>query len=103
METRLGILLWSQATDWAGFERSAIKIDELGYEHLWTWDHLLPIFGELDQPVHEGYTALAALAQATERIRPDAVQPMSGRLFGQMLAVSVVFVVVLNLFIRVVT
>ena len=30
METRLGILLWSQATDWGSFERSAIRIDELG-------------------------------------------------------------------------
>ena len=43
--------------------------DRLGYDHLWTWDHLLPIFGDIDQPILEGYTALAALAQATERIR----------------------------------
>ena len=34
---------------------------ELGYDHLWTWDHLLAIFGDPDQPIFEGYTALAAL------------------------------------------
>jgi alkanesulfonate monooxygenase SsuD/methylene tetrahydromethanopterin reductase-like flavin-dependent oxidoreductase (luciferase family) len=65
----LGINLWSQASDWPEFLAAGQAADRLGYDHLWTWDHLLPIFGELDQPVHEGYTALAALAMATERVR----------------------------------
>jgi alkanesulfonate monooxygenase SsuD/methylene tetrahydromethanopterin reductase-like flavin-dependent oxidoreductase (luciferase family) len=69
METRLGILLWSQGTDWAGFERAAIKIDELGYEHLWTWDHLHAIFGDPYQPIFEGHMSLAAWAKVTSRAR----------------------------------
>jgi alkanesulfonate monooxygenase SsuD/methylene tetrahydromethanopterin reductase-like flavin-dependent oxidoreductase (luciferase family) len=69
METRLGILLWSQATDWESFERSAIRIDELGYEHLWTWDHLHAIFGDPYQPIFEGYLTLAAWAKVTTRAR----------------------------------
>ncbi len=69
METRLGILLWSQATDWESFERSAIRIDELGYEHLWTWDHLHAIFGDPYQPIFEGYATLAAWAKVTRRTR----------------------------------
>ena len=28
--TRLGILLWSQATDWAAFEAAARRVDDLG-------------------------------------------------------------------------
>ena len=68
-DVRLGINLWSQASDWPSFLEAGLAADRLGYDHLWTWDHLLPIFGELDQPVHEGYTALAALAQATKQIR----------------------------------
>jgi alkanesulfonate monooxygenase SsuD/methylene tetrahydromethanopterin reductase-like flavin-dependent oxidoreductase (luciferase family) len=68
-EIRLGVNLWSQASSWSEFLAAGQAADRLGYDHLWTWDHLLPIFGELDQNVHEGYTALAALAQATERIR----------------------------------
>ena len=67
--TRLGILLWSQATDWDSFERSAIRIDELGYDHLWTWDHLYAIFGEPYQPIFEGYATLAAWAKVTGRTR----------------------------------
>jgi alkanesulfonate monooxygenase SsuD/methylene tetrahydromethanopterin reductase-like flavin-dependent oxidoreductase (luciferase family) len=69
MDTRLGILLWSQATDWDSFERSAIRIDELGYEHLWTWDHLHAIFGDPYQPIFEGYMTLAAWAKVTRRAR----------------------------------
>jgi hypothetical protein len=37
------------------------------------------------------------------RERPQAVPALSGRLFGQLLAVSVGFVILINLFIRVVT
>ena len=36
-----------------------------------------PIFGDTDQPIFEGYTALAAVAQATERVRASGCS--SGR------------------------
>jgi alkanesulfonate monooxygenase SsuD/methylene tetrahydromethanopterin reductase-like flavin-dependent oxidoreductase (luciferase family) len=68
-DIRLGINLWSQAASWSDIVAAGQAADRLGYEHLWTWDHLLPIFGDRDQPIVEGYTTLAALAQATERIR----------------------------------
>jgi alkanesulfonate monooxygenase SsuD/methylene tetrahydromethanopterin reductase-like flavin-dependent oxidoreductase (luciferase family) len=68
-EVRLGVLLWSQATDWPSFERAAIRIDELGYESLWTWDHLYAIFGDPLQPIFEGYTTLAAWAKVTSNAR----------------------------------
>ena len=64
-DVKLGAILWSQATDWDGFLAAAQHSDELGYDSIWTWDHLLAIFGEPDQPIVEGYTALAALAMAT--------------------------------------
>ena len=69
METRLGVLLWSQATDWDDFERAAVRVDELGYDHLWTWDHLYAIFGDPYQPIFEGYASLAAWAKVTSRTR----------------------------------
>jgi alkanesulfonate monooxygenase SsuD/methylene tetrahydromethanopterin reductase-like flavin-dependent oxidoreductase (luciferase family) len=67
--TKLGILLWSQATDWPQFEAAARRVDELGYDSLWTWDHLYAIFGDPYQPIFEGYTALAAWAKVTSRAR----------------------------------
>jgi alkanesulfonate monooxygenase SsuD/methylene tetrahydromethanopterin reductase-like flavin-dependent oxidoreductase (luciferase family) len=69
METRLGILLWSQATGWDEFERAATRVDALGYDHLWTWDHLYAIFGDPYQPIFEGYATLAAWAKVTQRAR----------------------------------
>ena len=69
METRLGVLLWNQATDWPSFEGAARHIDELGYDHLWAWDHLYAIFGDPYQPIFEGYATLAALAKVTRRAR----------------------------------
>ena len=68
-EVKLGINLWSQASDWPSFLDAGRRAEALGYDHLWTWDHIYAIFGDPYQPIHEGYTALAALAQATDRIR----------------------------------
>jgi alkanesulfonate monooxygenase SsuD/methylene tetrahydromethanopterin reductase-like flavin-dependent oxidoreductase (luciferase family) len=68
-EVKLGVNLWSQAGDWSSFLAAGRRAEELGYDHLWTWDHIYAIFGDPYQPIVEGYTALAALAQATDRIR----------------------------------
>ncbi len=65
----LGVALWSQASDWPAFLAAARNAERLGYDHVWTWDHLQAIFGDPDQAIFEGYTALAAVAQATERVQ----------------------------------
>lgn len=69
MATKLGVLLWSQATTWEDFEASARRVDALGYDSLWTWDHLYAIFGDPYQPIFEGYTTLAAWSKVTTRAR----------------------------------
>jgi hypothetical protein len=66
-DVKLGINLWSQASDWPSFLAAGTRAEELGYDSLWTWDHIYAIFGDPYQPIVEGYTALAALAQATSR------------------------------------
>ena len=66
-DVKLGANLWSQASDWPGFLSAAQRAEALGFDSFWTWDHLLAIFGDPHQPIFEGYTALAAVAQATER------------------------------------
>lgn len=39
------------------------------FDSAWHWDHFYPLTGDLDGPNLEGWTTLAALAQATSRIR----------------------------------
>jgi alkanesulfonate monooxygenase SsuD/methylene tetrahydromethanopterin reductase-like flavin-dependent oxidoreductase (luciferase family) len=38
-------------------------------EHAWLFDHLLPIGGDPDGPIFEGWTLLSALAATTNRLR----------------------------------
>ena len=47
----------------------ARRADRLGFDTLWTWDHLYPIVGSWEGPILEGYTVLTGWAMATEQIR----------------------------------
>ncbi len=66
---QLGALLWQQHTDWPPLLEAAVRADRLGYDTLWTWDHLYPIVGDSHGPNYEGWLTITAWAQATERIR----------------------------------
>jgi alkanesulfonate monooxygenase SsuD/methylene tetrahydromethanopterin reductase-like flavin-dependent oxidoreductase (luciferase family) len=66
---KLGALCWNQYADWPSLLGAGVRADRLGYDSLWTWDHLYPIVGSHEGPIFEGWLTLAAWAQATERIR----------------------------------
>ncbi|HET9345385.1 MAG TPA: TIGR03560 family F420-dependent LLM class oxidoreductase [Candidatus Limnocylindrales bacterium] len=66
---KFGAQLWSQQTSWPAFRDAAIRADDVGWDSVWTWDHLLAIFGPWEQPILEGWTTLAATAAVTKRIR----------------------------------
>jgi alkanesulfonate monooxygenase SsuD/methylene tetrahydromethanopterin reductase-like flavin-dependent oxidoreductase (luciferase family) len=68
-DLKTGILLWSQGASWPEQLEAAQRVDRLGYDHLWTWDHLYAIFGDPYQPIFEGWSLLAAWAMRTERTR----------------------------------
>ena len=69
IDLKTGILLWNQATDWPSYLAAVKKIDALGYDHVWAWDHLYAIFGDPLQPIFEGWASLSAAAMATEHVR----------------------------------
>ncbi len=48
------------------------RADRLGFDSLWTWDHLYPIVGSHEGPIFEGYMAMAAVAANTERAHASA-------------------------------
>jgi alkanesulfonate monooxygenase SsuD/methylene tetrahydromethanopterin reductase-like flavin-dependent oxidoreductase (luciferase family) len=65
---QFGAQLWSQA-DWPDFRDAAIAAEQAGWDSVWTWDHLLAIFGPWEQPILEGWTTLAGVAALTSRVR----------------------------------
>ncbi|HUF06546.1 MAG TPA: LLM class flavin-dependent oxidoreductase [Candidatus Binatia bacterium] len=64
---KLGANCWGQYTDWPALREAGIRADSLGYDSIWTWDHLYPIVGDHEGPIFEGWLTLAAWAEATER------------------------------------
>jgi alkanesulfonate monooxygenase SsuD/methylene tetrahydromethanopterin reductase-like flavin-dependent oxidoreductase (luciferase family) len=64
---KVGVLPFPQYTDWASLMDVAHRIDELGYDSLWTWDHLYPIVGDWHGPIFEGYMTLAGWAAVTNK------------------------------------
>jgi alkanesulfonate monooxygenase SsuD/methylene tetrahydromethanopterin reductase-like flavin-dependent oxidoreductase (luciferase family) len=68
-EIRLGALCWNQYTDWPSLLEVGRRTDRLGYDSLWTWDHLYPIQGSPLGPIFEGWLTITAWAMATERVR----------------------------------
>lgn len=68
-DLKMGILLWSQGSTWPELLDAAKRVDRLGYDSLWTWDHVYAIFGDPYQGIFEGYASLAAWAMATEQTR----------------------------------
>jgi F420-dependent oxidoreductase-like protein len=66
---QFGAQLWSQNTTWPAFRDAARRAEQVGFTSVWTWDHLLAIFGPWEQPIFEGWSLLAATAASTSRIR----------------------------------
>lgn len=68
-DLKLGVNLWSHATTWPSILEAAHHIDRLGYDYLWTSDHLYATLGNPYQPIFEAWTMLAAWGAATRRVR----------------------------------
>jgi alkanesulfonate monooxygenase SsuD/methylene tetrahydromethanopterin reductase-like flavin-dependent oxidoreductase (luciferase family) len=66
--TRFGLQLWGQQTDWPGFRDAALAAEEAGWDSVWTWDHLMAIFGPWEQPILEGWSLLTAVGALTSRV-----------------------------------
>jgi F420-dependent oxidoreductase-like protein len=54
---------WSEIIDVAGYA------ERTGWDGIWVADHFMPAGGDLDVPMHECFTVLAALAVAVPRVR----------------------------------
>jgi alkanesulfonate monooxygenase SsuD/methylene tetrahydromethanopterin reductase-like flavin-dependent oxidoreductase (luciferase family) len=65
---KFGVVAWNQYSDWSALREAGVAADRLGYDSLWTWDHLYPITGDPRGSIFEGFMTLASWAEATEGI-----------------------------------
>lgn len=67
---RFGIMTAPMQVDYQDVQRVWREADDISeIAHAWLFDHLLPIGGDPDGPMYEGWTLLSALAAQTRRLR----------------------------------
>lgn len=67
---RFGIMTAPQQVGYDDLLRVWTEADTISeIEHIWLFDHLLPIAGDMNGPIFEGWTLLSALAAQTHRLR----------------------------------
>jgi F420-dependent oxidoreductase-like protein len=60
---------WSAADAWARTKELAVLCEQLGYDHIWVYDHVETVPRREPTHVFEAFTTLAALAQHTSTIK----------------------------------
>jgi alkanesulfonate monooxygenase SsuD/methylene tetrahydromethanopterin reductase-like flavin-dependent oxidoreductase (luciferase family) len=64
-----GVQLQAQGASWAEYAAAVQKVEQLGFGSEWTFDHMLPVWGDIDSPCFETLTTLSAMALLTKTVR----------------------------------
>ena len=79
---RVAVQVWPQHSTFAEQRATWLRCEELGVDDVFTWDHFFPLSGDPDGPHYEGWTLLAAMAEATGRVWARAAVARSAALPG---------------------
>ena len=69
----IGLDVSQHQLPWTELLRRTRFAEDAGFESAWVFDHFTPLYGDPGGPCLEGYTAVAALAASTTRIRLGAL------------------------------
>lgn len=66
---QVGVQLYPQHTDIGQLRDAWRRMETVGVDSIWTWDHFFPITGDDEGAHFEGWSLMAAMAVITERPR----------------------------------
>lgn len=64
---RVGVQLHPQHTTYQAFADAVRRMEDLGVDSIWNWDHFFPLYGDPQGNHFEGWTLLTAMATLTQR------------------------------------
>lgn len=66
---RVGVQLHPQHTSYQDFADAIRRVEDMGVDTIWNWDHFFPLYGDPQGGHFEGWTLLTAMVTLTSRAR----------------------------------
>ena len=70
---RLAVQVQPQHAEYPAIRDTVMRLEELGVDVVFNWDHFYPLFGDPDGKHFECWTVLGAWAEATSRVQIGAL------------------------------